>query len=166
MKREIAPESSDREPLTPAKQAEGRHLHFKFDGLSFDTFANILDHRGGSVFYERRKILKRLISMLLVVLAVVTVIFNPPAFAADANHGAQVFSANCAACHIGGGNVVNAAKTLKKSDLDKYGMASADAIKTQVNNGKNAMPSFNGRLSPADIEDVAAYVLSQSEKGW
>ncbi len=36
------------------------------------------------------------------------------AFAADAAHGAQIFSANCAACHIGGGNVVNAERTLKQ----------------------------------------------------
>ena len=110
--------------------------------------------------------LKKLISMLLVVLAVATVMFNPPALAGDVAHGAQVFSANCAACHIGGGNVVNAAKTLKKTALEQDGMASVDAIKTQVTNGKNAMPSFNGRLKPADIEDVAAYVLSQAEKGW
>jgi cytochrome c6 len=89
-----------------------------------------------------------------------------PAIAADLAHGAQVFEANCAACHMGGGNTVNPSKTLKQEDLDKYGMASLEAIKTQVKNGKLAMPSFNGRLSEQDIEDAASYVLDQASKGW
>jgi cytochrome c6 len=89
-----------------------------------------------------------------------------PAFAGDRGHGGQVFASNCAACHIGGGNVVNGAKTLKLEDLEKYGMASLEAIKTQVTNGKSAMPAFLGRLTEEDIEDVATYVLAQAEKGW
>lgn len=89
-----------------------------------------------------------------------------PVIAADLGHGAQIFDSNCAACHMGGGNVVNAATTLKMSDLDQYSMASIEAIKTQVTNGKNAMPSFLGRLTETDIDDVAAYVLDKAEKGW
>jgi cytochrome c6 len=57
-------------------------------------------------------------------------------------------------------------KTLKKEALAQYGMNSIEAITTQVTKGKNAMPAFGGRLSAAQIEDVATYVLSQSEKGW
>ncbi|NJR57402.1 MAG: c-type cytochrome [Cyanobacteria bacterium CRU_2_1] len=90
----------------------------------------------------------------------------PEAIAADLADGAKVFSLNCAACHMGGGNVVNAGKTLKKDALEKYEMASLNAIKNQVLNGKAAMPSFKGRLSATQIDDVAAYVLEQSEKGW
>ena len=89
-----------------------------------------------------------------------------PAFAADIAHGGQVFASNCAACHIGGGNVVKATKTLKITDLEQYEMASVEAIKNQVTNGKNAMPAFAGRLTPQDIDDVASYVLAQAEKGW
>jgi cytochrome c6 len=89
-----------------------------------------------------------------------------PALAVDVGHGQQVFSANCVACHIGGGNVVNGAKTLKQADLDQYGMASVEAITRQVTNGKAAMPAFKGRLTDDDIADVAAYVLSQAEQGW
>ncbi len=89
-----------------------------------------------------------------------------PAFAGDIAHGGQVFASNCAACHIGGGNVVNGAKTLKLADLEQYEMASLEAIKTQVTNGKNAMPAFAGRLTSEDIADVATYVLDQAEKGW
>ena len=89
-----------------------------------------------------------------------------PALAGDLAHGGQIFSNNCAACHIGGGNVVNAAKTLKLADLQTYEMDSLDAIKYQVTNGKNAMPAFASRLTEEDIDDVASYVLDQSEKGW
>lgn len=89
-----------------------------------------------------------------------------PAMAADAGAGAQIFSANCAACHIGGNNAVNPAKTLKQADLVKYSKDTPDAIITQVTNGNGAMPAFGARLTPAQIENVAAYVLAQAEKGW
>lgn len=119
-----------------------------------------------SIQAEENAILKKLVSAIVLALAVTIFAFGRPAWAADLANGAKLFSANCAACHMGGGNVVNAAKTLKKDALEKYGMNSIDAIKTQVTNGKNAMPAFGGRLSADDIEDVASYVLSQSEKGW
>jgi cytochrome c6 len=110
--------------------------------------------------------LKKLVSILVAAIAVLTLAFTSPALAGDAANGAKVFSANCAACHAGGNNVIMADKTLKKDALDKNGMNSAAAIINQVTNGKNAMPAFGGRLSAAQIEDVAAYVLSQAEKGW
>ncbi|NJK38736.1 MAG: c-type cytochrome [Oscillatoriales cyanobacterium RM1_1_9] len=81
-------------------------------------------------------------------------------------NGAKIFAANCAACHAGGGNVVMGNKTLKKDALAQYNMASLDAITNQVMKGKNAMPKFLGRLNAQQIEDVATYVLAQSEKGW
>ncbi|WP_041780861.1 cytochrome c6 PetJ [Allocoleopsis franciscana] len=110
--------------------------------------------------------MKKLLSILLVMFAVLSLSLTRPALAVDAASGAKIFSANCAACHAGGRNVVMADKTLKKEALEKYGMNSADAIINQVTNGKNAMPAFKGRLTPAQIEDVASYVLGQSEKGW
>ena len=81
-------------------------------------------------------------------------------------NGAKVFSANCAACHQGGNNVVAANKNLKGTALKQYGMDSAEAIIAQVTNGKNAMPAFKGRLKEEDIKAVAAYVLDQSAKDW
>ena len=89
-----------------------------------------------------------------------------PAMAADASAGAQVFAANCAACHIGGKNAVNPAKTLQKADLVKYGKDTPEAIITQVTKGNGGMPAFGGRLTPTQIENVAAYVLAQADKGW
>lgn len=107
----------------------------------------------------------KLLSTLLVFLTAV-MFTATPALAGDATSGAKIFSANCASCHAGGRNVINGAKTLQKDALEKYEMNSVDAIVHQVNNGKNAMPAFKGRLSDAQIEDVATYVLSQSENGW
>lgn len=110
--------------------------------------------------------MKKLVSVLLLAIAVFTLAFGRPALAGDAAKGAKVFSANCAACHMGGNNVIMATKTLKKEALEKYGMNSLEAITTQVTKGKNAMPAFAGRLSAEQIEDVATYVLGQAEKGW
>ncbi|NJR64946.1 MAG: c-type cytochrome [Leptolyngbyaceae cyanobacterium CRU_2_3] len=109
--------------------------------------------------------MKRLLSIALAAIALLT-FFTPPALAADVANGAKVFATNCAACHMGGKNVVNAAKTLQKAALEQYEMASIDAIKTQVTKGKNAMPAFAGRLSSEQIEDVSAYVLDKADKGW
>ncbi|MGF1567479.1 MAG: cytochrome c6 PetJ [Nodosilinea sp.] len=110
--------------------------------------------------------MKKISVALAVVITALVFWLAGPAQASDLGHGAQIFANNCAACHVGGGNVVNGAKTLKQADLDKYEMASLAAITTQVTNGKAAMPAFKGRLSEADIEDVATYVLSQAESGW
>lgn len=110
--------------------------------------------------------LTRVLSTLLIFLSAVMFTFVNPVIAGDASSGAKIFSANCAACHAGGRNVINGAKTLQKDALDKYEMNSIEAITYQVLNGKNAMPAFKGRLTDAQIDDVATYVLSQAEQGW
>ena len=88
----------------------------------------------------------------------------------DLSHGAQLFSSNCAACHMGGGNVIRASRTLSQADLqaylDSYSQHPIEAIEHQIENGKNAMPSYEGKLSLTDIDDVAAFVEKQAEKGW
>jgi cytochrome c6 len=115
---------------------------------------------------HREHKMKKIISILLLGITIFTFAFSSPALAADAANGGKLFSANCAACHAGGKNLVNAAKNLKKETLEKYGMYSAEAIIAQVTNGKNAMPAFKGRLNSSQIEDVAAYVLDKADKGW
>jgi cytochrome c6 len=102
----------------------------------------------------------------LVMAAAIALLSVNPVWAADLANGAKIFSANCASCHAGGKNLVNPQKTLAKADLEKYDMYDLDKIKTQVTNGKAAMPSFKGRLSATEIDDVANYVLGSSDKGW
>lgn len=109
--------------------------------------------------------LKKLLSWIIAAIAIFSFALSTPALAGEAD-GAGIFSANCAACHAGGKNLVNPQKTLSKADLDKYEMNSVEAIVTQVKNGKAAMPRFLGKLNETQIEAVAAYVLEQAEKGW
>ena len=110
--------------------------------------------------------MRRLLLLVLLAIAVFTLGLDRQVLAAETTNGAKIFSANCASCHIGGGNIIIANKTLKKPALEKYNMTSMEAIVYQVHNGKNAMPAFKGRLNDQQIEDVAAYVLEQAEKGW
>ncbi len=83
--------------------------------------------------------------------------------AASAN---EVFDKNCAACHKGGGNLMNPAKDLTKDNLAKNGVNTPDAVKAIISNGKAPMPAFKASLDEKQIESVAAYVLEQAEKGW
>lgn len=115
---------------------------------------------------ERERNMRRILAIVALAIALFALPFTHPAFAADAAHGAQIFNANCASCHMGGKNLVVSTKTLKKEDLEKYGMNSLDAVTTQVKNGKGAMPSFGAKLSAQDVEDVATYVLGKAEQGW
>ncbi|BAY69872.1 cytochrome c6 [Nostoc sp. PCC 7120 = FACHB-418] len=117
-------------------------------------------------YLQRERDMKKIFSLVLLGIALFTFAFSSPALAADSVNGAKIFSANCASCHAGGKNLVQAQKTLKKADLEKYGMYSAEAIIAQVTNGKNAMPAFKGRLKPEQIEDVAAYVLGKADADW
>ena len=111
--------------------------------------------------------MKRIIAAFVCILSLALFALPSSAIAGgDAGAGEAIFSANCAACHMGGMNAVNAEKTLQKADLEKYGKDTPEAIIKQVTNGNGAMPAFGGRLSEADIENVAAYVLSQANKGW
>jgi cytochrome c6 len=124
---------------------------------------------GGShafLYPQREPSLKKLFLSGLLAIAVFLFGLGQSAQAADLANGAKIFNANCSACHIGGSNVIIASKTLKKDALEKYEMNSLEAIKTQVTKGRNAMPAFSGRLNQAQIEDVAAFVLQRSEKGW
>ncbi len=110
--------------------------------------------------------MRKLLSIALTVIAMLIVALGRPALAADVTNGGKIFGANCAACHMGGNNMVMANKTLKKDALEQFGVYSIDAITYQVINGKNAMPAFKGRLTEDQIRDVATYVLQQADKGW
>ncbi|CCQ50153.1 cytochrome c6 PetJ [Crocosphaera watsonii WH 8501] len=111
--------------------------------------------------------MKRLLCKILLIFAFFCLSFASPALAGDAGAGKGIFTANCNACHMGGGNVVaGPSKGLAKNYLEKNGVDTLEKIVYQVTNGKNAMPAFGGRLDAQKIEDVATYVLSQAEAGW
>ncbi|WP_233258574.1 c-type cytochrome [[Phormidium] sp. ETS-05] len=89
-----------------------------------------------------------------------------PVWAADMANGAKVFTVQCAGCHVNGGNIVRRGKNLYKKALLRNQMDSIAAISALVAQGKYAMPAFHDRLTPQQIEDVAAYVLAQAENNW
>ena len=105
---------------------------------------------------------KKLLAMACAIIILTTLGLASPALA----DGAATFSANCAACHAGGGNVLNPAATLSLADLESNGKESVEAIVYQVTNGKAPMPAFGGRLTDDQIAEVAEYVLAQAEAGW
>ena len=109
---------------------------------------------------------KKVLAVAFTLFAIASLAFTEPVLAGDAANGGKIFGANCNACHMGGNNVVSAAKTLKQDALKQYDMYSLEAIVNQVTNGKNAMPAFGSKLTEAQIEDVATYVLSQADSGW
>jgi cytochrome c6 len=114
--------------------------------------------------------LKILLLILLSAIALLKLTFIQPALATEISNAAKIFNNNCAACHIGGGNILISEKTLKKEALSKYlenyNNDSIQAIIYQVQNGKNAMPAFKSKLSAQEILEVAGYVFQKAEQGW
>jgi len=84
-----------------------------------------------------------------------------PAPAGDAAAGKQVFeTAGCVACHT----LADAGSTgTVGPDLDDA-KPPATLVVTRVTHGAGAMPSFEGKLSEQQIQDVAAYVSSVAGK--
>jgi len=109
--------------------------------------------------------MKRIIATIICLVSVALFALPSSAIAGDAAAGAKIFKANCAACHAGGKNKINPAKTLSQADLEKYGKYSVEGIVTQVTKGAGAMPSFK-RLGEEKIENVATYVFEQATAGW
>jgi cytochrome c6 len=109
---------------------------------------------------------QKLLKLVLVTILFFISTFTSPANAADTANGEQLFNVHCAGCHINGGNIVRRGKNLQKKALKKYGMDSLEAVESIITNGKNNMSAYKDRLSVQEIQDVAAYVLEQAEKGW
>jgi len=83
--------------------------------------------------------------------------------------GAQIFSANCAACHAGGQNAIVADRTLEKAAIEKYltGGFNEKSMAYQVPHGENAMPFFAERLSNLTMVGLmAVYVVNSVTEGW
>ena len=85
---------------------------------------------------------------------------------ANLDNGAAVFKANCAACHVNGGNIVRRGKNLKLKTLQKRKVDTPEAIASIVTNGKGIMSAYGDKLTAAEIADVSAFVLQRAEQGW
>ncbi len=103
----------------------------------------------------------------LVVLELLLIVITiQPVYAGDIGAGSKIFEANCAGCHINGGNIVRRGKNLFKKALKRNRMDSIEAITELVINGNNNMPAYKDRLTVPEIQDVANYVLQQAENNW
>tara|TARA_B100000085_G_scaffold258498_1_gene260634 strand:+ start:271 stop:624 length:354 start_codon:yes stop_codon:yes gene_type:complete len=117
--------------------------------------------------------MRRLAKLLATIAAVAALSIAPAAQASTTGsieQGEQIFAHNCAACHMGGGNVIQASRTLKIGDLnehlDEYRQTPLEAIEHQIEDGKNAMPAYADKLSEEEIIAVATFVEHQAEQGW
>ncbi len=106
---------------------------------------------------------KRFVNLMEIAVAVVALGFvvmlfaNQPDGESEASEsppGATIFSASCAGCHgaDGGGGI---GPKLAGEVVDDFPDA-ADEIAV-VTNGRRGMPSFDGRLTPREIEQVVEY---------
>ncbi|MBE9047141.1 c-type cytochrome [Pleurocapsales cyanobacterium LEGE 10410] len=115
--------------------------------------------------------MQKLVKIFLISLVVLVVATNAPVFAdsvtnLDLERGAAVFEANCAGCHVGGGNIVRRRKNLKLKALQRNQMDTQEAIVSIVTYGKGVMSAYGDKLSPQQISDVSAYVLQKAEQNW
>ena len=91
---------------------------------------------------------------------------------ADLGSGAVIFEAKCAACHQGGGNILQPGKQLKLSVLERDGYTDVGAMVELLRNGKGQMPKFQGaipkvsRLTDEELQDVASLVLKRAGEDW
>ena len=80
---------------------------------------------------------------------------------AKAINGEAEFKQHCNACHAGGGNSINPAKTLSKMDREKSGMNSAKELIGIMRKPPAGMPAFDEKsLSETDAEKIADYILN------
>ncbi|MEM7759663.1 MAG: c-type cytochrome [Cyanobacteria bacterium P01_A01_bin.40] len=80
--------------------------------------------------------------------------------------GAKVFKANCAGCHIKGGNIVRRGKNLKSKALRRNKVDTQEAIASLVTNGKGIMSAYGDKLTDSEIKAVSSYVLQRASENW
>ena len=99
-------------------------------------------------------------------LLMVMLLLDIPSAQAIPLSGSQLFEAQCAGCHAGGGNIIRRGKNLKLKALQKNKVDTQEAIVNLVTAGKGNMSAYRDRLTPEEIQTVSAYVLAQAAQNW
>lgn len=95
---------------------------------------------------------KRITKLVLVLAVALT------AVAARADGAAAIFEKKCATCHgKDGKGQTKMGEKMGIKDLTATTATAADVEKV-VADGRGKMPAFKGKLSDAEIKDVAAYI--------
>jgi mono/diheme cytochrome c family protein len=84
---------------------------------------------------------------------------NTPAPASDSG-GAKLFTDNCSSCHT---LAAAGASGQVGPNLDQL-RPGPDLVTRQVNSGGGAMPSFKGKMTDAQIKQIADYVSANAGK--
>jgi cytochrome c6 len=75
----------------------------------------------------------------------------------------QFFKEQCAACHAGGGNIVNPKMPLKGAPLLK----TFAAFLSQIRKPQPPMPTFSpSKISDGQARKLYDYILKQNKAGW
>ena len=79
---------------------------------------------------------------------------------AAVSEGEVLFKRYCQACHPGGKNVMNPAKTLYAQDLKKNKIETPEAIVKMIRKAPPGMTSFDEKvISDKDADAIARYIL-------
>lgn len=74
--------------------------------------------------------------------------------------GAALFQQHCASCHPDGGNIINAANTLKKKVRESHGVKSAKDIIAKMRKPGPGMTAFDAKTVPdKDAKEIAEYII-------
>ncbi len=112
--------------------------------------------------------MRKTIRLTAVTLLAASVTFARPAGAADAAKGKALFAERCAFCHgmAGHGDGI-AGATLQPpptnfTAADTWKKLTPELIKSTISDGRpgTAMVAFKATLSPEQIDDVAAHILT------
>lgn len=104
-------------------------------------------------------------ALVIVTILVAATVLIPAALAqgssgsGDVDDGRGVFASNCAACHGAAAQGRGAAPSLIGVE-DRH---TVDEIGALIRQGRAGMPSFDARLSDAEIDDVVAFLGSISD---
>jgi cytochrome c6 len=104
---------------------------------------------------------------LFAVLALFIISFQGTVLAAPQDQAGQtLFKSNCATCHSQSGAPTAVGKSLNAPDLGSEPVQNHTNAQLQqtISNGKGNMPAFKDKLSPAEVNSLAAYVLTLSKR--
>ena len=104
--------------------------------------------------------MKKMIVLLVSVLAMCCVGAVASAEKASNDAGATEFKEHCAICHPEGGNIINPKKTLHKGDREANNVSTeADIIKIMRNPGPGMTAFDQKTISDGEAKDIAKYIL-------
>lgn len=89
-----------------------------------------------------------------------TLMLSFAATASFAASGEELFKKHCSVCHPGGGNIINAKKTLQKKDLATSGIKDWKGVVKAMRKPGPGMNKFDkGTVSDKEARAIAEYVL-------